>query len=167
MSDLSTSETAVAFKPGDVLRYRPLRPGVDPNWCREGLAIVNDAGRAVDTYWTSGNDHVLTEAELGTATLIANLEDWDLHTQYRHRVESAMSMGEWQDYREENRLRITQQHGYIESLYVRKGTQPDWYTKVTNQRAAVAKAEAKLGAAERDLEWQREQLAKLEEGRDV
>lgn len=154
------------FRTGDVLRYRSQRKP-DPHWCREGLAIVNDRGRAVDTYWSSGNDHVLTLEELETARLIANLEDWDLHTQYRRRVGSAMQMGAWEDYREEDRLRITQQHGHIEILYVRKGAQPDLGTKIENARTAVEEAESKLQSAQRRLEWAQEDLAKLEAEREV
>ena len=59
----------MTFVPGDVLRYLP-------RWthCREGVAIVQDNGVAVDTYWSSDRA-VLTDEELATAERQFNVGD--------------------------------------------------------------------------------------------
>lgn len=47
------------LKAGNVLRYTP-----EQHHCREGTALVDEDGRAFDTYWRGYSDrHMLTRAD--------------------------------------------------------------------------------------------------------
>lgn len=148
---------ATDLRPGDVLRYRPLGE-FEPHWCREGLALVDDNGHAFDTYWgTYGDHHRLTEAELASADLVFNVNDYDELDQY-----SRGSRLTWETYHPDDRARITQQHGHQERLFIRLGAEPSLETQIENARAEVEQAETDLASSERRLQWRREDLAKLE-----
>lgn len=149
------SSTAVALRPGDVLRYLPADKFM--RWhCREGIALVTETGDAFDTFWGTGGDrHRLTADELATAEVEFNVGDYDA-LPYRSR-------DKWLTYHEDDRGRIPSQHGLQEVLYLRKGAQPNLATQIANAREAVAEAESRLRSAEWTLEWRREDLAKLQE----
>ena len=167
MSDQSTERTNM-FKPGDVLRYEDRRrPGdVNYRWCKEELAIVDDRGIALDTFWggPGSTDRSLHSDELATARVIANLNDYTLHSEYGRMTTEAINAGmaNWEDYSSDDRLWITRQHGCIQILYVRNGAQPDISTKLTNARERVREAESRLRSAEWSLQRAQEDLAKLE-----
>jgi hypothetical protein len=150
--------TATTFKPGDVLTYLTER-----DHCRETTAFVLDNGRAVDTFWRgdfergSGEVHSLTAAELETAEVRFNVNDYDQLDLY-----AASSRALWETYHPDDRGRIPSQHGLQETLFVRRGATPHLETQIENAKADVAKAEAALSVAECRLEWARSYLADLE-----
>jgi hypothetical protein len=146
-------------QPGDVLDYIP----DGGRHCREGIAIVNERGDAVDTFWDSGSEsHLLTEAELATAGLRFRLGD------YRELGKTHWDRGHkdtWLTYAPADRQVTTAQHGLQSTLYVRNGAEPDLDTQIANAREAVQEAEHAVGSAQSRLEWRREDLAKLEAAR--
>lgn len=150
--------TKTKFAPGDVLTYRPDPSKFMPNHCREGIAIVGDDGRALDTFWTGGGDkHALTAVEWKSAELRFRLGEFrKLGESWDHRRE------EWLTYAPADRRTITSQHGHCCVYYVRNGADPDLDTQIANAREAVAEAERNVESAQRSLEWRREDLEKLE-----
>jgi hypothetical protein len=144
--------TKTGFKPGDVVRYEAPR-----GWCREGTAITGDDGRLVDTYWLNDN-HVLTDEEIATAELVFSLGDFDELDRWR----SHESRAKWEQYSPADRETVTSQHGLQVRWFVRKGAQPDLATQIENARQAVADAYEKLRNAERDVDYARRKLARLE-----
>lgn len=144
------------FEPGDVLDYIPS----DGHHCREGTALVNERGVAVDTFWDSGSGaHVLNDTELATAGLRFRLAD------YHEIGKSHWDRGHketWLTYAPADRQIITAQHGLQSTLYVRNGAEPDLDTQIANAREAVQEAESAVGSAQARLGWRREDLAKLE-----
>lgn len=80
------------LKTGDLLRYS------DSSWCKHGLALVDDSGRAWDTYWgqTSG-EHPLEPSDLANATILGNLDDFTKYVSYPF---------DYWDYAEDDRLFI-------------------------------------------------------------
>ncbi len=155
------------FRVGDVVRYspQPRFPGQrDVRWCREGTAIAEkrDDGRLVlvDTFWGSGSDnHVLTDAELATAEIRFNLNDYDALKEYPR----GASHDTWMKYAPAHRETVTAQHGLQSRYYIRKGAQPDLDTQIVNARAVVADAEAAVDSAKWHLECARRDLAALQQ----
>lgn len=146
------AETKVLLFPGDVLNYLPDRSRFEPNHCREGIAIVNENGRAVDTFWQGGGDHVLNDVELASVELRFRLGEF-------HTVKSE---SEWLKYAEQDRRTITAQHGLQRTFYVRNGAEPDLETQIQNARRELADAERELSSAGNHIRWAAVELAKLE-----
>lgn len=146
------------FKPGDVLTYRPDPSRHDPNWCREGMAIVNAEGTAFDTYWASGSEaHRLQADELTTAEVIFNIGEYEELDGNRHGIRRT-----WETYREDQRQVVTSQHRLQARFFVLKGAQPDLDTQVMNARAALEKAREELVSAGRAIEWCTADLTRLQ-----
>ena len=147
------------LNPGDVLHYTPLRK-FEPRWCREGQALVDEHGRALDTYWgidSFSDRHCLTAEELATATVVFNVGDFEMLDKY-----ARSSQAQWETYSPLDRAVITSQHGLQSVYYIRKGAQPDLETQIENARERVEDAERKLSSAQSGLEWCRRELAALE-----
>lgn len=142
--------------PGQVLGYQPDRKRFEPSHCRDGQAICDGDGRPVDTYWWSGDGHVLTDEELASAEILYRLDD------YRE----VASEHEWQKYAEADRKALRRQHGCYVTWLVRNGAEPDIETQIRNAYAKLRKAEEDLKAAGRDIEWAARDIAKLEAKRD-
>lgn len=133
-------------KPGDVLDYVPSHIH-----CREGIAIVQANGCALDTYW-SNDRYVLKSEEYATARLRFRLEDF---REIAHE-------DEWMTYAPADRQVITSQHGLQRTYYLRIGSEPDLATQIENAREAVEKAEREVDSAQARLGRRREDLANLE-----
>lgn len=151
------AETKVLLFPGDVLNYRPDPSRYEPSHCREGMAIVNEHGHAIDTFWQSAGDHVLTALELATVELRFRLGEF--HTV---KYES-----EWLKYSEQDRQTVTSQHGLQRILYVRNGAAEDIDTQIKNAYGELRKAEDDLKSAGRNIEWAARKIAGLEAQRDA
>lgn len=145
------SDTKTTPRPGTVVRYQSERAD---RWCREGMAIADDRGVLRDTYWDSGNNHVLTDSEAATAEILFVLAE------YRELPQAERLS--WDDYHSDDRRWITSQHGLVVRLFVRIGAEPDLGTRIENARGAVREAEKGVDSAKRTLEWRRQELAKLE-----
>lgn len=134
---------------GTVVRYTPDESRHNPRWCREGMAIADERGRLVDTYWcTSGDQHVLNEVEVESVEVLFSLDDYRELDRRHERT--------WQEYRPEDRQVVTSQHGLRRRLFVREGAEPDHDTKVSNAREAVAEAEREVASARgrlRSAQW--------------
>lgn len=153
--DLMTeSRVSRAFQPGDVLTYSPA-----DRWCREGMAVVNDAGIAFDTFWASAGDaYRLGEADLRSAEFLFNIGNYrelDRHERYT-----------FSRFAPEDRATITSQHGLQRRLFVRHGAVEDRETIIENARQKVREAEEARDAAERQVTYARESLARIEAGND-
>jgi hypothetical protein len=126
----------VNFKPGDVLSYVPVG-----GWhARQGTAIVDERGCAVDTFWGVqgySDGHVLSEAELAEAELKFRLGDYCKLGEHWDRKHD-----EWLTYAPEDRQMIGSQ--------------------IQNARNAVEDAERGVSSAENRLHWARQDLARLE-----
>lgn len=150
---MSSGHVASAFKPGDVLRYQP-----DERHCREGMAIINDSGRALDTFWWySGDEHLLTSNELATAELEFNLNDYNQADGSTRHIQK----GKWEKYAPSDRGLITSQHGLQPHYYVRKGAVEDWATQINNARQKVDDAVAMAKSAQRQVGYAREDLERV------
>jgi hypothetical protein len=141
MTDYSTARA-----PGDVLDYVPNR-----HHCREGIAIVLDSGRAVDTFWSSERS-VLTAGEMATSGLRFRLAEF----------REISFEQEWLTYAPTDRQVITAQHGLQQTYYVRIGAEPDLATQISNARERVQEAEREVSSAQFSLARRREDLAALE-----
>lgn len=151
--------TTATFVPGDVLDYTP----ADGSSCREGIAIVREqplparTTYAVDTF--GGIDrpgfgaHVLTDAELSTATVSFNLADFDRIDRNHYPL--------FGDYAESDRRTITEQRGYRVRYYLRRGAQPDLATKIANALRELDNAHGGVASAQRRLERALRALADL------
>lgn len=144
-----TQSRQSSWAPGDVLDYTPR-----DRWCYEGIAVVQENGRALDTYWCI-NANGLRPDELATARLRFRLAD------YRE----IGSEDEWKTYAPADRQSISSQHGLQWTYYVRVGAEPDLETQIANARNAVERAESELRAAEWRLTCRRDELAELEGAR--
>lgn len=135
----------------DVYRYIPQ----DPH-CREGVAVENDRGVLIDTFWGLGNSVGLTHVVGREQYLehLGNLNDYD-------RVDRNAEHP-FEDYAPADRLVIPSQHGFQRALFIRKGATPDQATKVRNARQALEDAVAAAESAQRRVERAREALAGLE-----
>jgi hypothetical protein len=146
----------VNFKPGDVLSYVPVG-----GWhARQGTAIVDERGCAVDTFWGVqgySDGHVLSEAELAEAELKFRLGDYCKLGEHWDRKHD-----EWLTYAPEDRQMIGSQAQYQSTYYVRIGAEPDLNTQIQNARNAVEDAERGVSSAENRLHWARQDLARLE-----
>ncbi|HEY0889339.1 MAG TPA: hypothetical protein VGE38_07000 [Nocardioides sp.] len=147
------------LRPSDVITYtsdRAARGERDAYWCLEGLAVVDDEGRAFDTFWGSGTErHLLTETERATAKFVFNLAEFDELDRWRPDIEK------WMSYAPDDRGRVTSQHRLEQRLYVRKGAKPAREVMIENARAKVAEAEADAAHAQRMLLLAQEDLAAL------
>src|SRR5438128_394492 len=116
MTSHSAESVSLTFAPGDVLWYARER-----DHCREGLALVQDDGRAIDTFWALryGDSHALTPDELATAEVRFNVNGYDALDPY-----SKASRATWETYHPADRGRISSQHGLQEELFVRRGATP-------------------------------------------
>ena len=145
-----TRSTETRWKVGDVVSYQPgpaFKGQTDVRWCREGTAIaVARADRSVmlvDTYWGTMSDaHMLADAEIETAELLFNLDDYDELDRY-----GRGSSYTWEKYAPTDRERVTSQHGLQVRWFVRKGASEDYGTKVQNARDRLADAESDLDSA--------------------
>lgn len=126
-----------------------------PDHCREGIAIVREDGKAVDTFWMSGSDHVLDDAELESATLRFRLPEF-------HEVDR----WEWVKYAPEDRASLTRQHGMVAALYVRNGAEESIETQTKAAYAELREAEQELQSAGRKIEWAARKIAGLEAKRE-
>lgn len=147
------------IRPGDVVRYSTLsRPN---RWCREGMATTErgeDRTVLVDTYWDGGSErHVLTPAEVSTAEVLFNLDDYEELPRYQ----PASSRGRWAMYAPADRQVITSQHGLTVRYFVRKGAQPDPSTQVDNARVALDEAKAALSSAQSAVAYRQAELERL------
>jgi len=126
--------------------------------CREELAVEQEPGILLDTFWSLGSEtHRLTEAERATAVLVFDTDDYDQLPTYPR--EAARQM--WETYHPDNRAVITSQHRLQNDYYVRKGSKPDLETRIENAQRAVEEAESKLLSAGSGLRWRQEELAAL------
>lgn len=142
------------FQVGDVIRYESERAN---RWCREGQAIVRriEDGQpvALDTYWfSSGDQHRLTDAELATAHVEFNLDD--VRPVERYEV--------WADFNPADRFMVSHQHGLQSTEYVRIGAEPDVATRIENARIKVEQARDEVKSAKSHLEWAERDLASLQ-----
>lgn len=139
--------------PGTVGTYTPDPTRHSPHWCREGMAIADKSGRLLDTFWESGSEaHVLDYPESQTLTVLFNLDDY----------EPIGPECEWLKYREEDRQLVTSQHRLSKRYYVRKGSEPDLETQISNASAALQDAHVALASAGREVAWKARELARLE-----
>lgn len=156
------SDTKTEFKAGDVVRYETLT--MPSRHCREGWAIArtrdDDSVYLLDTFWGSGDTHVLTDEEIATAELMFNLADYDELDRYR----SHESRAKWETYRPADRETVTSQHGLQVRWFIRKGAQPDLATQIDNARQGVADAYEKLRSADFGVELAWAELKRLESG---
>ncbi|WP_159599975.1 hypothetical protein [Agromyces humi] len=149
----------VEFGDGDVLDYEP-----DRFHCREGIAVIENLpsregveGRmtrenfVVDTFWGSGDDHILSEDELATATVRFNIHDF-------RKIEPDERFA---DFSKDDRATLTRQHGNIVSRYIRIGAVPDLATMLENALREVVEREADMEHAASRLESARRQAIDL------
>ncbi|WP_248581574.1 hypothetical protein [Nocardioides sp. InS609-2] len=136
----------------DVLRWIP-----ESRHTYEGAAVVH--GRedgslyAVDTFWGSGNgNHVLTPAEIATATVEWNINDF---RPADARVET------WSDFAPEDRRHLPSQHGLQATYWIRPGAQPDHGTMVAKAEDRFRDAQSKLTSAQAAVDWARKDLDRL------
>lgn len=153
MSAETKGERETTLMPGNVLRYSPR-----VSHAREGMAIVEDSGRAFDTYWSAGGRAQLSPEDLKTAEVIFNIGDYDQLDPY-----VGSSRPRWEQHHPDDRQRVTSQRGLQEVLYVRKGATPDRGTQIDNAREAIREAEENARSAESRLKWARDDLRALEE----
>lgn len=129
-----------------------------PNrWCREGVAVELDGGRLIDTFWAGiGSSHQLTEAEVATAVLRFDTDDFDELDEYKQH-----SKATWNTYAPEDRETITSQHRLRSRLFIRKGAKPDLPTQIENASAELERLRGEAAMAQRRVEWAHDALAKL------
>lgn len=147
------------FIDGDVISYTP----TDGRHCREGMAVVgrhplSDFQRAIDTFWgSSGDQHILTNAELLTAELIFNVADYDeIDINSRHIAEA-----KWNTYATDDRQLITSQHGLQKRWFIRKGAEPSWDQQIINAREELDKALRESDSAVRNVGYRHAELSLL------
>lgn len=145
--EMSQTTTATTLRPGDVVRYRPDDKTTDRFWCKEGTGIVREDGVVFDTYWNTDRGR-LSATEVARAEVLFNLADY----------ESVRDGQAWETYPPDDRRFVTSQHRLQIQFYVRKGSEPDLETKITNAQEELAEARRKVesaewhvGACERDL----------------
>lgn len=151
---------STTYQPGTVLTYQTDRSAAgerDAYWCREGMAVVNDDGIALDTFWQSSSEaHRLTSTELERAEVLFELREFDELDRWRP------DRQKWLTYAAEDRQSITSQHQLEQRLFLRKGAKPHRETVLDNLRTAMAEAESEFRSAERRLQHAQEDLAALE-----
>lgn len=112
------------------------------------MALSDDRGVLVDTYWQSGSEaHVLNAVELTTIEHLFWMDDYRELDRY-HRGTPA----EWETYAETDRQRVTSQHGLQARYFIRLGAQPDLPTQIENARAALRDAVERQRSAERRVD---------------
>lgn len=138
----------------DVYRYNP-----QERHCNEGIAVENDRGVLVDTFWGLGDSmgHVVGRNQ--HLEHLGNLDDYERLTRNASHP--------FEDYAPADRLAVPSQHGLQRALFIRIGAQPDLATKIENARRSLEEAEAQLRSAEHRVEWARKDLAELEAERDA
>jgi len=149
---MSGEREMTEFKPGDVLSYVP-KGAFEPWHCREGKALVDERGRAWDTFWQFDGQHLLSAEELADAEVVFNVNDYEALDVY-----AGGSRLLWETYHPDDRGRVTSQHGLREALFLRRGAKPHLATQIENAQALVEKAESELQSAENRLKWRREDL---------
>jgi hypothetical protein len=145
---------------GEVITYKSERAD---RWCREGWAISNDYGRFVDTYWMStGDAHVLTEAELATAEHAFWIDDYRELDRYGRGVAD-----EWAKYAPADRRYIPSQHGLQCRYFVRREASFDLPTQIQNASDALDAADSDLHAARRRRQYAEDRLRELQSALDA
>lgn len=139
------------YATGTVVRYTP----ANGRHCREGIAIANEHGFLADTFWRTGGNTLVTDAEAPSIEVLFHLADYDEIDEWRR--ESAR----WLTYHPNDRRVITSQHGLQHRWFIRKGAKPDHATQVANAEEAVGEAERNVASAQRTLAWRQEELERL------
>lgn len=135
----------------DVYRYRPQQ-----HHCTEGIAVENDRGVLLDTFWGLDNSVGLSHV-VGREQYLEHLGNLDDYERIGRNSEHP-----FQDYAPADRLVVTSQHGLERALFVRKGAAPDHGTQVANARQALEDAVAAAESAQRRVDSARRELASLE-----
>lgn len=126
------------------------------SWCREGVATEERPDVLLDTFWTGGDRHRLTAAEVTSARLRFDTDDFE-------QVEGQWDAQEkWMRFAPADREAISHQHRLQHEYFVRKGASPDVATQVENARQKVSEAEREVERAASHLQWARDALAALE-----
>ena len=124
--------------------------------CREGWA-VGERDVLRDTFWGSGHEaHVLTQPEAQSARLQFDTDDFDLITVH-HRGEP----NEWLERKPEDRASLPHQHGLQVDYYIRKGSRPDYDTKVAEAQSVLDEAQRTVKSAVLRVEWAQRDLHEL------
>ncbi len=124
--------------------------------CREGVATQEENG-LFDTFWGgSGDRHRLTDSERGSRRFKFDTDDFEEVARYSRGVPS-----EWAERHPDDRETIPSQHGLQQRWFIRKGSQPDYATRLANAEAALEEAESKLRSAESRVRWAREDVEKI------
>jgi hypothetical protein len=124
--------------------------------CREGIA-TEEKGAMFDTFWGySGDRHRLTNTEISSAVLRFDTEDFEEVKSY---VRGAPQ--DWLDRASQDRETISSQHGLQLSYWIRKGSSPDYATKIKNTKAKLDEAYRELRSAENSIKWAIEELEKV------
>lgn len=157
-----SARTPRQFRAGDVISYTTLtRPN---RWCREGTALgemVNGTLMWRDTFWSyGGQQHVLTDDEVATGTLVFNVHDYEKLDESTSLARSN-SLRTWEQHHPDDRAVLTSQHGLVISYYLRKGAKPDLDTQIDNAKEALVMAKAEADAAQRAVARRQEELASL------
>jgi len=124
--------------------------------CREGVATEERPGVLLDTFWTGGDRHRLTEKEALSIRERFDTDDFD-------ELPRVGSRGRWEMFAQADRASIPSQHGLAHRYFVRIGASPDLATQIENARERVAKTESDVRRAESALQWARDDLRALEE----
>lgn len=140
------AETQTTFQPGDVVRYTPSR-----DWCRHGIAVVDEHGIGHDTYWRDGDGSYVSPAALAGGVLMFRMGDC-------RRVSDEY---EWAKYAEADRYSFPM-GAYPRNLFVRADAEPDLETQIQSARAKLAEAERSLVSAGNSIRWAAIDLDKLE-----
>jgi hypothetical protein len=128
--------------------------------CREGYAVEIEPGDLRDTFWgVYGSDrHKLTPAELETAVLLFDTDDYEDVTSTHNRKDAPDA---WSDREDADRQRVTAQHGLQPTYFIRKGSEPSLRMKIENAREDLRQAEEKARSAAHGVEWAQRELDAL------
>jgi len=150
---ITATEINPDFRPGVVIRYTPSN-----RHCREGIALINDAGYAVDTFWGSSccDSHILHEDDLASAQVEFDTADFD-----ELQAHAVVSRATWEKYAPADRARIPSQHGLQEALFIRRGAVTCIDTQIAAAQREVDDAEARVRFAQANLRGRKEDLARL------
>jgi hypothetical protein len=120
------------------------------------MAIADERGELVDTYWVGGGDsHIVRGEELRSIEVLFHLDDYDELDHWRP------DQQKWMTYAPADRQRITMQHGLQQRLFIRKGATPDLATQIANAEEKVREAQEAVRSAEWRLEWAQKDLGAL------
>jgi hypothetical protein len=135
----------------DVYRYRPQQ-----HHCREGIAVENDRGVLIDTFWGLDSSLGLDQI-VGRDQRLERLGNLDDYVRIGRSAEHP-----FEDYAPADRLVVPSQHGLQRALFVRRGAQPDHATRVANARRQLEDDVAAAESAQHRVERARAELARLE-----